>query len=67
MIPFSKPTIGQEEIDAVTEVLKSGWLTVGDKVREFEKNIQEYTKSPTSVLCKNSIVCPLSHFFGRLV
>lgn len=35
-IPFHRPDIGQAEIDAVTECLKSGWLTSGRKVKEFE-------------------------------
>ena len=36
-IPVLQPSIGQEEIDAVTEVLKSGWLGLGPKTEQFEK------------------------------
>jgi perosamine synthetase len=36
-LPFHVPSIGEEEIAAVVEVLKSGWLTTGSKVREFEE------------------------------
>jgi dTDP-4-amino-4,6-dideoxygalactose transaminase len=36
MIPISKPIIGQEEIDAVTQVLKSGIIAQGSKVSELE-------------------------------
>jgi dTDP-4-amino-4,6-dideoxygalactose transaminase/uncharacterized protein (DUF2225 family) len=38
-IPFSKPYIGDEEEKAVLSVLKSGWLTSGKKVKEFEERI----------------------------
>lgn len=41
-LPFYKPFIGQEEIEAVTETLKSGWLTMGPKTRQFEKEFFQY-------------------------
>lgn len=37
MIPISKPLIGEEEKKAVLEVLESGQLAQGPKVREFEE------------------------------
>jgi perosamine synthetase len=36
MIPISRPDLGQEEIDAVSEVLRSGMLTEGRHVAELE-------------------------------
>jgi dTDP-4-amino-4,6-dideoxygalactose transaminase len=33
---FSKPAIGQEEIEEVTDTLRSGWITTGPKTRQFE-------------------------------
>ncbi len=41
-IPFHKPHITDKEIDSVTEVLKSGWLTMGEKTLEFEKRFRAY-------------------------
>ncbi|MCT4593954.1 MAG: DegT/DnrJ/EryC1/StrS family aminotransferase [Anaeromicrobium sp.] len=41
-IPLAKPDITQKEIDAVTDVLKSGILSIGPKVEEFEKMIADY-------------------------
>ncbi len=41
-IPFSPPDITDEEIKLVTEVLKSGWITSGPKLAEFEKQVAEY-------------------------
>ena len=36
-LPFHVPSIGDEEVAAVVDVLKSGWLTTGAKVKEFER------------------------------
>lgn len=41
-IPFAPPYIADGEIRAVTEVLKSGWLSMGYKTREFEEKFAEY-------------------------
>ncbi len=44
-LPFSKPSISETDIEAVAEVLRSGWITTGIKCTEFEQNICEYTGS----------------------
>jgi dTDP-4-amino-4,6-dideoxygalactose transaminase len=41
-LPFAKPDTDQEEIDLVSEVIASGWLTTGPKTREFEAAFAEY-------------------------
>lgn len=41
-IPFHRPSIGQEEIDAVNQVLHSRWLTTGPAAIEFEKEFAAY-------------------------
>lgn len=41
-IPFSPPDITDAEINLVVEVLKSGWITSGPKVAEFQKQIENY-------------------------
>ena len=57
-IPFAPPRIDQKTIDAVTEVLKSGWITTGPRTKQFEKNISDYCKS-SAVLCLNSATAGL--------
>ena len=41
-IPFHRPSITQAEIDAVSSVLRSGWLTTGPKVRDLEAAVSRY-------------------------
>jgi UDP-4-amino-4-deoxy-L-arabinose-oxoglutarate aminotransferase len=48
-LPFSRPSITEEEIAAVDEVLRSGWITTGPKSAEFEKRFCEY------VGCKGAV------------
>jgi dTDP-4-amino-4,6-dideoxygalactose transaminase len=43
-IPFSVPVIGEEEIQEVTDVLRSGWITTGARTAQFEKEFAEYTR-----------------------
>ena len=49
VIPFSPPDITQAEIDAVVEVLKSGWITSGPNLAAFEKEIEEYCRVENAV------------------
>lgn len=42
MIPVARPYIGAEEEQAVVEVLRSGWVTQGPRVSEFEEKFSEY-------------------------
>ncbi|MFH2137861.1 MAG: aminotransferase class I/II-fold pyridoxal phosphate-dependent enzyme [Candidatus Omnitrophota bacterium] len=48
-LPFSKPSINQEDINAITDVLRSGWITTGAKNTEFENKFCVYTKSKGAV------------------
>ena len=38
-LPFTRPTIDEETIAGVGEVLRSGWLTSGPQVKEFEAQL----------------------------
>lgn len=58
-VPFSKPSVTEEEIQAVTKVLKSGWLTTGEITRDFEKKFAEYVGAKYAVAV-NSCTAALS-------
>ncbi|MEE9324152.1 MAG: DegT/DnrJ/EryC1/StrS family aminotransferase [Dehalococcoidia bacterium] len=49
LLPFYRPSIDEAEVAAVTEVLKSGWLTTGPKVAAFEKAFAEYVDANHAV------------------
>ncbi len=57
IIKFSPPDIGDLEIDAVSEVLRSGWITTGPKVKEFEVKIAEYCHTPKAVCLNSATAC----------
>lgn len=42
-LPFSRPSITEADIAAVSEVLRSGWITTGSKNAEFEEKFCKYT------------------------
>jgi len=43
MLPFSKPSIGEEEIAEVVDCLRSGWITTGPKTARFESEFAAST------------------------
>lgn len=42
MIPVSRPSLGPEEMAAVGEVFKTGWLGMGEKTLAFEEAVKHY-------------------------
>jgi UDP-4-amino-4-deoxy-L-arabinose-oxoglutarate aminotransferase len=48
-LPFSRPSIAEDEIAAVVEVLRSGWITTGPRNAEFEQRFCEYVGSRGAV------------------
>ena len=52
-VPFSPPDITGEEISRVVEVLRSGWITTGEKTRELERQLASWCQTNRAV-CLNS-------------
>ncbi len=48
-IPFFRPMIGDDEVAAVVECLRSGWLTTGGVTREFEAEFAKYVGAKHAV------------------
>ena len=48
-LPFSRPSISEDDIAAVDAVLRSGWITTGPKCAEFENRFGEYVGSKGAV------------------
>ncbi|MCX8072587.1 MAG: DegT/DnrJ/EryC1/StrS family aminotransferase [Candidatus Binatia bacterium] len=48
-VPFYRPDISEEEIQAVVDTLRSGWLTIGPKTQEFEARFAEFIGAPQAV------------------
>jgi dTDP-4-amino-4,6-dideoxygalactose transaminase len=42
MLGFQPPAVGEDEIDAVAETIRSGWLTTGPKAAELEELLTAY-------------------------
>ena len=57
-IPFARPDITDTEVEAVTAVLRSGWLTTGPRVREFEESFKACVRS-SHALAVNSCTAAL--------
>ncbi|RLJ00925.1 MAG: aminotransferase DegT [Candidatus Aenigmatarchaeota archaeon] len=56
MIPIAKPTIGEEEVGAVSEIIKSGNMASGKQVKKFEEEFAEYSEVKESIATVNGTV-----------
>lgn len=58
-IPFALPDIGEEEIQAVVETLRSGWLTTGPRTKDFERQFAAFLGGEVHALAVNSATAGL--------
>jgi dTDP-4-amino-4,6-dideoxygalactose transaminase len=58
-IPCFRPAIGDEEIEAVAAVLRSGWLTTGPKAREFEQKFAAFLGGDVEAIAVSSATAGL--------
>ncbi len=68
MIPIAKPLIGEDEINAVTDVLRSGSIAEGQKVKDFEAAFASYIGTTNAVAVNSGTaalhVALLAHNIG---
>ena len=57
-LPYALPSIGEAEIAEVVDSLRSGWITMGPKVKRFEAEFAEYVGAPHA-LAMNSCTAGL--------
>jgi dTDP-4-amino-4,6-dideoxygalactose transaminase len=58
-IPFAVPDIGDEEIEAVSEALRSGWLTTGPRAAAFEREFATSLGGNVNAVAVNSATAGL--------
>jgi dTDP-4-amino-4,6-dideoxygalactose transaminase len=58
-IPFALPDIGEEEIAAVVNTMRSGWVTTGPSTLEFEKKFASYIGGGVDAIAVNSATAGL--------
>jgi dTDP-4-amino-4,6-dideoxygalactose transaminase len=46
LVPFHRPSLGEEERREIEEVLESGWLTSGPKTAQFESEFRSFAGAP---------------------
>ena len=56
-IPFSPPDITENEINAVAEALRSGWITTGPRTKDFERRIAELCHTSRAVCLNSATAC----------
>jgi len=64
MIPIARPDLGQEEIDAVTDVLKGGMIAQGRRVKELEDAWAGYVGVRHAIAMGNGTLALMAIFAG---
>lgn len=65
-LPFARPDIGEEEIAAVSDALRSGWLTTGPVTASFEKEFAEAVGEDLHPVAVNSATAGLHLSFEAI-
>jgi dTDP-4-amino-4,6-dideoxygalactose transaminase len=58
-VPFALPDIGPDEIAEVVDTLRSGWITSGPKVRQFEEEFAHFLGASVECVAVNSATAGL--------
>jgi UDP-4-amino-4,6-dideoxy-N-acetyl-beta-L-altrosamine transaminase len=53
VLPYGQPLIEEDDIEAVAKVLRSGWLTTGPLIGQFEAQLAETVGARHAVVCAN--------------
>ncbi len=68
MINLSEPLVGEDEKQALCSVIDSGWLTMGERVTEFEREFAHLHQMPGAVAVNSCTaglhLCLLAHNIG---
>jgi len=52
-VPHSRPTVEQDDVKAVSDVLASGEIAQGEKVCEFEKAVARFVEAKYAIACSS--------------
>lgn len=63
-LPFGRPNFSDKEIEAVTKVLRSGWVGMGPETLAFEEELVEYVNAPFMISVSS---CTAALFLALLV
>jgi dTDP-4-amino-4,6-dideoxygalactose transaminase len=58
-LPFALPDIGEDEVEAAAEAMRSGWLTTGPRAAAFEQEFEQFLGGSVHAIAVNSATAGL--------